>query len=134
MLEQPIILLDSNTEISDYHEIPKELIDAIVKFLISSPSILILTICMYFSGHLWVYIILSYISKKERKFLNNWISKTALGLMWFSLVFVLINLITYRNFNFNVILLLRSLITVTIIALAVQAIIFLIVNWLHRKG
>jgi len=121
-----IVLMLYNTPFS---EISREL----VKFLLNTPSLLV-TICLAFlSGHHWIYIILTYVSKKERKILSSRTGKICIGLLWFILISVPISLILYRSIRFSLERLISISVTCAIYSLWLQAIIFITINLFERK-
>jgi hypothetical protein len=66
-----------------------EIQKTIVKFIISSPKALAVIFFSFFSGNLWNFIILSYITKnntKAIKHLDTNYSKISLGIIWFALI------------------------------------------------
>lgn len=133
MSETPMILLSSEVDVSNNSEIPVDYMDALIKLLISSPYMIITVALAYLSGHLWAYIILSYFSKRGSKILNSLMGKVGLGLLWFSLVLLAVDLIIYRSF-ITLTILKEILITVLVMSLALQATILMIINVLYRKG
>ena len=132
MLETPIIPLVSDMEVSIVPEISTEYMNALMALLTSNSYIIITVALAYLSGNIWLYIILSYFSKRERNFLNNTVGKVGLGILWFSLILLGIYIFVYRSIitieNMN-----EILITNLVISLALQAIVLLIINVLHRK-
>lgn len=127
-------LSNSVLENTNTSEIPDAFLVALLQLLTSSPYIICTVALSYFSGHLWAYIILSYLSKKERKILYSLFGKLSLGLMWFALVLIPIYLVRFKSVNIIGEQLLEILITVLAIAFALQLIILFVVFFLHRKG
>lgn len=127
-------LSNSILDSSNASEIPDAFLVALLQFLTSSPYIICIVALSYISGHLWVYIILSYFSKKERKILYSLFGKLSLGLMWFAVVLIPAYIVRFRSVNIIVEQLLEISITVLVIALALQLIALFVIFFLHRRG
>lgn len=134
MTDITLRLSNSIPESSNVSEIPNAFLVALLQFLTSSPYITCTVALSYISGHLWVYIILSYFSKKERKILYSLIGRLSLGLMWFAAVLIPAYIIRFKSVNIIGEQLFEILITVLVIALALQLIILFVVFFLHRRG
>ena len=134
MTDIALRLSNSIPESSNASEIPDAFLVALLQFLTSSPYIICTVALSYISGHLWVYIILSYFSKKERKILYSLFGRLSLGLMWFAAVLIPAYIIRFKSVNIIGEQLFEILITVLVIALALQLIILFVVFFLHRRG
>ncbi len=106
----------------------------LLKVLAGSPLMLIAVALACCSGHLWSYIILSYFSKKERKILESFYGRISLGLIWFSLIYIPIHFIHVRKLLFDLNSIIQMLPNVIIVSLALQALLFIVINFLSRKG
>jgi threonine/homoserine efflux transporter RhtA len=113
----------------------KEIIEAIIRLLVNSPPMLLTVAMACGSGHLWVYIIFSHFTKKEHAFLENIYGKTALGLIWFALIFIPVHLILNNtiiidpdDMNIN-----TYLLNIIVFGLASQAVIFIIYYYSGKK-
>jgi hypothetical protein len=62
----------------------------LIDYLRQTPKAVAVLIFSFFSGQLWVFIIIAYLKKttKGNKLLNSIHGKTALGLFWFTLVLI----------------------------------------------
>jgi len=75
-----------------------EIKKTIFKYIVSSPKALAIIFFSFFSGNLWNFIILSYVTKnntKAIKHLDTYYSKISLGLIWFAFVMYPIYCIKY---------------------------------------
>lgn len=105
----------------------------LLKLLAGSPLMLIAAALACCSGHLWSYIILSYFSKKERKILESFYGRISLGLIWFALLYIPLHLLHFKKLLFDLESIIQILPNVIIVSLALQALLFIIINFLFRK-
>ena len=126
-------VMASNTSISVGSVLPPEVAAALIGLLVTSPPLLIAVTLAYFSGHLWTYIILSYVSKKERKILCSRLGRIGVGLIWFALLSIPVSAILYSNLLFSTERLASISITTAISSLALQAIILIAINFFARE-
>lgn len=113
--------------------LPSDIITAIIRLLVGSPPLLIMFASAYLSGHMWTYLILSYVSKKERKILYSLIGRVSIGITWFAFVAIPVSLIIYKNVLFSVERLVSISITTTVFSLASQAILLFVINVIARE-
>ncbi|AWI24627.1 hypothetical protein HYN49_01265 [Flavobacterium pallidum] len=76
----------------------KEVENAITKYILSSPKALALMFFSFISGNLWIFIILSYLTKnttKAVKHLDTYYSKISLGIIWFSIIMYPLHCLKY---------------------------------------
>ena len=108
-------------------------ISKFVEWITSSPYLMILIAIMYLSGHIWVYIVFTYCSKKERKLLNSIVGRLVLGLLWIALILIPTYIITYKSTTIEWEYFTDILSTAVVLALAIQAVIFGLINFLCRR-
>lgn len=133
MQVQPIVLANVDTKSKGNNDLPDGFESILYKFIISTPYSIPTIVLAYVSGNMWAYIILSYFSKKERKILENWITKICLGILWFALVLLPIYFIHFKSLKFTVNRLIDIIITDIVISLAFQAIVIAVIYISHRK-
>jgi hypothetical protein len=68
--------------------ISSEIEKKIIEFLVATPKALALIILSFFSGQLWFFVLITYFKSnaKGNKYLNNYYSKLAIGIIWFIIV------------------------------------------------
>jgi hypothetical protein len=115
-------------------KIPDELIDAVVSFLVKSPVALPTIILAWVSGHTWSYVVFTYFRNKDKStgFFDGWIGKVALGLLWFALVLIPINIIVNGSMQVDYESILKIVYTTIFYAMALQAVIFILITVFKR--
>ena len=109
--------------------LPSEIENKIFSYILNTPSVLGTIAISFLSGHLWAFIIITYLKKgkKGKSFLNAKTGKTAIGLLWFSIIILPIYYISNGTFNIEYEKLLDSVVTTLLFGLALQAIIFALI-------
>jgi len=107
------------------YEIPTEVMDKGIEYIISTPKALVAIFFSALSGHLWIYIISAYFVKeqKNKEKLDSLTGKIAVGLIWFSFIMLPVYLITHGTFNIEYEKLLHSVFSTILYGLFIQAII-----------
>jgi threonine/homoserine efflux transporter RhtA len=116
------------------NNVPDSFSDELFRVLASSPFMILTAAIACGSGHLWAYMIFSYFSKKERKILESFYGRTALGLIWFALIIIPVHLISNGNLLFELSSITNALPSVIIFGLATQAMIFIVVYYVCKRG
>lgn len=106
----------------------------LLNVLAGSPLMLVAVALACCSGHLWSYIIFNHFNKKERKILESFYGRTSLGLIWFSLIYIPLHFIHTKELLFDLASIIQMLPNVIIVSLALQALIFIVINFLSGKG
>lgn len=108
---------------------------AIIGWVVKTPAALSTLFFSYISGHMWSYIIFTYIRKRkhEKGFFDNTKGRVSLGLAWHALIAVPLYLIYFGNFKISYENYIEIAYDVIIIALAIQALIFATVT-IFKKG
>ena len=103
-----------------------EIESKVFSYILNTPSALGTIAISFLSGHLWAFIIITYFKKGKRgkSFLNAKTGKTAIGLLWFSIIILPIYYISNETLNIEYEKLLDSVVTTLLFGLALQAIIF----------
>lgn len=127
-----IYLFLNNAEVPVYG-VPSDIITAFIRIIINSPPLLVLSVTAYISGHLWAYIILTYVSKKERKILCSLLGRISCGVAWFALIAIPVSIVTYCNLLFTIDRIISISITTTIFSLALQSLILILINFFARE-
>lgn len=101
----------------------------IEEFLISSPKLIVLLLASFFSGQLWLYIMYTYFygSNETERFINNKSGKTALGLFWFSIPFLLIYQLKYGIKKIDIENMLSIYLETIVFGFFIQIIIFILI-------
>ena len=112
--------------------------NTILDVIISSPILLLTVATAWVSGHLWAYILMSCFTKKERgslmvNFIESRFGRIVLGLFWFSVVIIPVHFVYYRKLSFDLDSIASVLPNVIVFGLAIQALIFAIVNYLFKR-
>lgn len=123
----------SNEISSSANNSATQIVDAFTRFLMSSPYYLVPFVFAFFSGHVWSYIILSYFSKKERKVLHSFIGRSALGIVWFALIFFFIHLMMYTTLKIDFESFKTVILTTVVVSFALQALILGAITIICRK-
>ncbi|RJP49438.1 MAG: hypothetical protein C4586_07455 [Anaerolineaceae bacterium] len=100
--------------------------EAIINFLVATPQALAFLLAAFFSGHLWIFIVLTYIKSTARgnTRLDNFYGKLILGIGWYSIVLLPIYAIRYHSLEFQYLLILNSIGSTLEFGLIFQTIIF----------
>lgn len=116
-------------------KIPDEAKEKIFEYVLNTPKALVTLVFSWLSGHLWVYIVLTYFKDgtKGKKFLDGHIGKTAIGLLWFSLIMIPTYYFSHSSLNIEYEKLLSSVFSTLLYGLALQAIIFILLT-LFKRG
>ncbi|MUJ26323.1 hypothetical protein GNP82_18500 [Aliivibrio fischeri] len=115
-------------------KIPDEIIQTIVDFLVGSPKVLAALILSWVSGHTWSYIVFTYFREKNKSvgFFDSWMGKTALGLLWFSLIMLPIYFLVHDSYTIEYDKVLEILFSTILYSYVVQAIIFIAITIFKR--
>ncbi len=110
-------------------EIPDEVTQQVIGYIIATPKVFGGLFCSYFSGQLWAFLTIAYLKKNTRgnKLLDNYPAKIALGSSWFCVVALPIYWLKYDNFNLNYDSFINILPPAIIVSFALQIFIFLAV-------
>ena len=116
-------------------KIPPEIIDVLIKFLLKTPKILALSIFSYLSGHLWMFIILTYFKKgtKGNKILNNMVGRLSLGFCWYALVLIPVYWLFVGDCFLEYENILRVITPTIVFGLAFQLVSFIIISQVKGK-
>lgn len=133
MTTQLTTIAETNTDVVNVSSFSEKFLAVLLQYITSSPYILFTVALAYLSGNLWVYIILSYCSKRGQKYLGSLVSKIGLGLLWFALIMIPIYNCVHRKFTIEILLLPQIIATVWVLSFAMQAIVFIVVYFVYRK-
>ncbi len=115
--------------------IPDEIVQSVVNFIIGSPKVLATLVLSWVSGHTWSYIVFTYFRDKKNStgFFDGWMGKVALGLLWFSLVLLPIYAIVHGSFSIEYDKVLDVVFSTILYSYVLQAVIFIAIT-LFKRG
>lgn len=108
----------------------------LLDYLKKTPKAVVVFVVSYFSGHLWVFVLTTFLRSKTRgnKLLQSKTGKTAVGLLWFAPVLALVYWMKFGEFNFYYAHILSVVIPSIMVGLIVQLFVFtLFVTFGDRK-
>ncbi|HHX8501968.1 TPA: hypothetical protein ACVO0Q_004328 [Vibrio diabolicus] len=115
-------------------EVPDELIEQGVTYLLESPALFGLTVLCGVSGHLIFFMIYTYFRDKDatHKYLNTKIGKVALGALLYSIVGLPLYILEHRTISIEYEKLMAIVPSAVIFGLVLQAVFFSV--FIYRKG
>lgn len=116
-------------------KIPDEIVQTVITFILGSPKVLATLVLSWVSGHTWSYIVFTYFRDKAKSegFFDGWMGKTALGLLWFSLIMLPIYYLVHDSLTIKYDNVLSVIFSTILYSYVVQAIVFIAIT-LFKRG
>jgi len=116
-------------------EIDEELNKKALEFLVKTPKAMLFCIFSFFSGQLWVFIIITYLkkTKKGNKYLDKFYSKLGIGSFWFLVISSPFYIQKYHVFNFDFLKFLDIFCNTLMLAVFLQLLVFILVISLAKE-
>lgn len=112
-----------------------KLVEAATEFLIATPVAMVFLVLAFLSGHLWIFILLTYAKSTSRgnRKIDNTYGKIALGIAWLAIVLLPVYYCRNHSLDFQPELILDVLPSTMIYALCIQLPAFWVIATLFRE-
>lgn len=99
--------------------------EIVLDYLRQTPKAVGVLLASFFSGHLWVFMVLAIRTKtRGNTFLQPPIGRTALGLCWFTMIHLPLYFAKFRELDFKYNKMMQLAIPTVLFGLAIQVVLF----------
>jgi hypothetical protein len=112
-----------------------KIVESIVAFLIATPRVLFSLIASFFSGHLWMFIVLTYAKRSRRgnTRIDNPYGRIAIGVGWFVLVMLVVYWVRYGCLDLQDERIMEVLIPTLAFGISLEMVAFVLVTSLAKE-
>ncbi|MBE0395183.1 hypothetical protein ILP74_06800 [Citrobacter amalonaticus] len=111
-----------------------EIEKTILRYILATPQAIGFLFFSWLSGHLWAYVVFTYFQNKKhaKGFFDSKLGKTALGILWFTLIGAPFYCLKNKRLTVDYNLLLDLTYSIVMVSLFIQAVIFIIITLKKR--